>query len=351
MRTLLIAATAVAVFACQKNEPPATPDPTPKKLSEYGFFVGELKTLTPRADVLPYDLNSALFTDYAHKARFVYVPEGKSAVFDPDETFDFPVGSVLIKNFFYYKDERNASLGREIIETRLLVRRDTGWRSLTYRWNAEQTEASLLRTGELRSVSWVDKNGGTRSALYAIPNENECYGCHSLDYKTMPIGPRARHLNRSYDYADGRANQLAKWTERGLLTGAPGDSTLMLRLAAYTDTTRRLEERARAYLEINCAHCHNRRGPANNSGLYLNYDETYPTAYGVCKPPVAAGRGSGGLKYSIVPGKPEESIMVHRMKIDDPGAQMPELGRDKAHLEGVALIEEWIRKMPGQCGD
>jgi uncharacterized repeat protein (TIGR03806 family) len=330
--------------------PPAN-DPTPKKLSEYGFFIGEMKELKPRADVLPYELNSALFTDYAHKARFVYVPPGKAAVFNPDETFDFPVGSVLIKNFFYYRDERQPSLGREIIETRLLVRQDTGWRSLTYRWNSEQTDAILWRVGELRHVSWTDAAGQTQTVLYAIPNENECYGCHSVNHRTMPIGPRARHLNRAFDYPDGRRHQLTKWTEKGILTGAPSDPTLMLRLASYTDTTQDLEERARAYLEINCAHCHNPRGPANNSGLNLNYDETSPTAYGVCKPPVAAGRGSGGLKYSIVPGKPEESILVHRMKIDDPGSKMPELGRDKVHREGVALIEEWIRNMPGHCGN
>ncbi|MCS7086967.1 MAG: hypothetical protein NZ534_12915, partial [Bacteroidia bacterium] len=241
---------ALVVAACQKSETPPAPEPAPQKLSQYGFFVGELKELRPREDVLAYELNSPLFTDYAHKARFVYVPGGKSAKFHADEPFDFPVGSTLIKNFFYYNDERDPSLGRQIIETRLLVRQDTGWRSLTYRWNAEQTEATLLRTGETRVVSWTDRTGRTQSVLYAIPNENECYGCHSLDKKTSPIGPRARHLNRDYDYADGRKNQILKWAERGLLSGVPNDPALMPRLADYADTNLRIEDRARAYLEI-----------------------------------------------------------------------------------------------------
>ena len=104
-------------------------------------------------------------------------------------------------------------------------------------------------------------------------------------------------------------------------------------------------DRARAYLEINCAHCHSADGPAKTSGLMLDYHETNPAALGVGKAPVAAGRGSGGRFYGIVPGKPDASIMVYRMEATDPELMMPEMGRKQTHEEGVALVREWIAGM------
>ena len=106
-----------------------------------------------------------------------------------------------------------------------------------------------------------------------------------------------------------------------------------------------LNDRARAYLDVNCTNCHNVKGPAKTSGLFLDYTENDPTKLGIFKPPVAAGRGSGELQYNIVPGKPEESIFIFRMESTDPGILMPELGRKMVHKEGVELIREWIRGM------
>lgn len=107
--------------------------------------------------------------------------------------------------------------------------------------------------------------------------------------------------------------------------------------------------RARAWLEINCASCHNPRGPARTSGLFLEYDQLEPTALGVCKPPVAAGRGSGGRAYGIVPGDPDASILTFRIESTELDIKMPELGRNLVDAEGVALIRAWIAAMPGAC--
>src|SRR5690606_5381795 len=96
---------------------------------------------------------------------------------------------------------------------------------------------------------------------------------------------------------------------------------------------------------INCAHCHRAEGPARNTGLYLTFAEGDPYKLGVRKPPVAAGRGSGGLKYGIVPGEPEESILMHRIESLDPGVMMPEVGRKMRHEEGIALVRDWIKAM------
>jgi hypothetical protein len=104
--------------------------------------------------------------------------------------------------------------------------------------------------------------------------------------------------------------------------------------------------RARAYLEINCAHCHNPAGAAANSGLFLDRRQSDPVALGIGKRPVAAGRGSGGRDFAIAPGDPDASILVYRMESTDPGIAMPELGRATVHVEGVKLLREWIATMP-----
>ena len=115
--------------------------------------------------------------------------------------------------------------------------------------------------------------------------------------------------------------------------------------ANWEDPHFTLEDRARAYLDVNCGHCHHAKGPAMTSGLFLDYTEKDLRKLGVYKNPVAAGRGAGNLKYNIVPGKSDESILIYRMESTDSGIMMPESGRKLVHKEGVKLVKEWIRNM------
>ena len=101
-----------------------------EKLSEYHLFKGEMNLLEPNERVLPYDLNSTLFTDYAHKARFVFVPKDATVSYQENDALDLPVGSCYIKNFYYPFDFRDEKKGRKIIETRLLIHRENGWKIL-----------------------------------------------------------------------------------------------------------------------------------------------------------------------------------------------------------------------------
>lgn len=317
--------------------------PPALRLSDYRFFTGNLADLTPADGVFEYEVNAPLFTDYAEKKRFIYLPPGSSLMYTGQGAFDFPAGSAIIKNFFYYNDAKLRENGKKMAETRLLLKDNNGWKALTYIWNATQTDADLEVAGAVFPVDWKNSNGKQMHVDYVVPNTNQCKGCHSYDGKFTPIGVNAAQLNRN--------GQLQVWATSGRLSQLPDKSDIPV-LFDYTSIAdpghtdpADLEKGARAYLEGNCAHCHNPHGPASTSGMFLEATQGDRERLGVMKPPVAAGRGSGDKKFGIVPGKPHESILLYRLESTDPGIRMPELGRQLVHNEGVALIKAWIRSM------
>jgi len=313
--------------------------PPPRTLSAWGLFA-DGPGQEPAPGVVPYDVNTPLFSDYARKRRFVHVPPGAAAGYRDPEPFAFPVGTVLVKTFGYPDDARDAAAPLRPIETRLLVRRPEGWRGYPYVWDAEAGEARLRPAGARLDVAWTDAAGEARSLRYRVPDMNQCRACHERGGSLGPIGPTARNLNGPAP--SGGEPQLERWVRLGLLDRAPSPDEAP-RLPVWDDpATGDLDARARAYLEVNCAHCHDPQGPGNTSGLDLRASVADPRRYGVGKPPVAAGRGSGGRRFDIAPGDPDGSILVHRMESTDPGVQMPELGRRLVHAEGVALIRRWI---------
>jgi uncharacterized repeat protein (TIGR03806 family) len=315
-----------------------------QKLSEYGFFQGALADLQPAQGVFPYEVNAPLFSDYAEKARFVYLPEGTRMQYHPERSFAFPEGAIIIKNFYYWKDTRRPELGRAILETRLLIKEAGGWKALEYLWNKAQTEATLEVAGASFPHQWVDANGKKQEIEYIAPNLNQCKGCHSYDGQFEPIGITARQLNRE----EQGENQLLRWQREGRLELPEGFvQDQAPKLTDYRTPGADINAAARAYLDGNCAHCHNPHGPASTSGMFLEYNQPDAERIGIGKPPVAAGRGSGNRKFGIVPGKPQESILLYRMESNDPGIRMPELGRQLPHKEGIALIKNWIKMIDG----
>jgi len=321
-----------------------------QNLSQYGFYKGEMAELNPHRALLPYELPTGLFSNYAIKQRLIYFPlTGKAEYIDDEQLpLNFPEGTIIVKTFYYQNDFRDEALGKNIIETRLLVRRNNDWEAYDYVWNEEQTEATKQIAGKQVTVDWIHYDGSARSTLYAIPNENECKGCHELGDEMVLIGPKARYLNSKIDFGLGLENQIEKWMEYDLIDGVPAINEIPS-VAAFDDVTASIESRARAYLDINCAHCHNADGPANNTGMFLNYLQTDSIKLGVCKPPTAAGQGSGGLAHSIEPGLPEESIMIYRLNSLELDVSMPELGRSVIHEEGLALLTDWIAQLEGDC--
>ena len=345
----------------------------PAALSAWGLMTSDGQQLQLGDGVTPYQLNATLFTDYAHKLRTVSLPPGTQATVMPDGRLDFPLGTVISKTFFYPRvsgalvqvvdaeSVLDASLGRnggldltqvQLIETRLLVRRSSGWVGLPYVWNATQTEASLEVTGDIKSLTLVHQETATATDFpYIVPDQNQCAGCHNTDTASRqmnPIGPRLANLNRSLTGKVPDLNQLDYWQQLGILQldGTVADQP---RLVAWQDATQNLNDRARSYLDSNCGHCHSSTGAGDTSGLYLDIGTNNPVRLGECKLPIAAGQGTGGHRFSIVPGDPEHSILVFRMQTRDPGAMMPELGRSLVHAEGVDLISAWIAALPGHC--
>jgi uncharacterized repeat protein (TIGR03806 family) len=316
-----------------------------ERLSEYGFFEGKINQQNPALGVMFYKLNSPLFSDYAQKLRFVRLPKGTVVEYNADSVFQFPTGTAIVKTFYYNNDDRNIKKGRRLIETRVLLHEEKGWVSLPYIWNDEQTEATLEVAGGNTMVSYLDELGNKKEFEYSVPNMNQCKSCHERNGVMSPIGPSARQLNGEHEYETGNENQLIKWKHEGLLKNMPDDMKSIPQFVNYADVSKSLDSRARAYLDINCAHCHNKAGQAQTSGLYLDWKTTDSTAYGFYKTPIAAGRGSGDLKFDIDPGKPNESILWYRMNSTDPGVMMPEVSRKLIHAEGVALISEWIKMM------
>ena len=306
-------------------------------LSEYNFFEGDLHELTPNSEagVLPYDLNMPLFSDYAAKKRFVYVPEGSIITFDTTGVLDLPLGSVLIKHFYY----PSSSGVDKYVETRLLIRKENSWQAENYEWNAAQTDAVRTVVGGTRNLT-VEVNGQTETFSYLIPNQNQCKNCHANSGKVEPIGPVIQNLNKSYDYSSGTENQIDKWISAGILS-SPSYANIPS-WPKLDDASSSLNKRARAYLATNCSSCHRLEGSAANSGLYLEYRNTDSLSLGFWKTPVAAGAGSGGLTYVIKPGYADESILLFRMISDQINERMPEIGRSLAHDEGIALIRDWI---------
>ena len=321
-----------------------------ENLSSYGFFQGALSALQPAAGVVPYAPNTPLFSDYATKYRFLYLPPGASASYADPDALELPVGSIAIKTFAFPKDMRTPALGQRIMETRLMIHQPAGWVAFPYVWNDSQTEATLSAVGATVDVSWIHTDGAMRSDAYMVPNTNMCKDCHKSDEATMRlIGIKARQLNGDYPYAGGTENQLAYWARTGLLIGAPVAAAAP-RLPVWNDPqTGTVAQRARAWLDVNCAHCHNGSGMASNTGLDLRYEQNEPGKLGVCRSPVAAGKGTGGREYDVVPGHPDSSVLLFRIESTVPKIMMPEEGRKLAFAEGIALIREWILGMPDAC--
>lgn len=363
-------------------------------LSDYNLFQDSTDpTSNPNAGGVIFDLTTPLFTDYASKYRFAFVPEGKTIKYNENEVLSFPVGSVIVKTFTMPVDTSARDGDEVVIETRLLIHRENGWVARPYYWNpgSGDTDAELSIASKTVSVTTTHE-GTARTFDYIVPSQASCLSCHAVQSAglpkiTLPIGPKARFLNRDFDYTSGSAliqtenetaNQLTYWADHGILSGLPNLTSVPV-TPTYRDEDEAalanmseadVQDAAEAYLDINCAHCHRAgltiteielgdgsnvadtyRGAAGSTGLQVEYNRDFEddqAKFGVCKTPVAGGHNS--YPQDVVPSRADLSYLRFRVETTDSRHKMPELGRVTTHDEGVSLISAWINQMdPANC--
>ncbi len=289
------------------------------KLSELQIFKGNPADLIPNSTSHEYSLITQLYSDYAHKFRTISLPEGTQMNYNGGGLLEFPDNTVITKTFYYFNDERNPSLGKKLIETRLLIKQSGVWKLGNYLWNDEQNEAFLGTAAPIVAIEWIDASGGNRSANYKVPFAINCTQCHNVNNVTLPIGPKARSLNFVYN---GK-NQLQNFVDKGLLADAPAIA-LIKSLPDWSDSSFSLEERTRAYMDINCAHCH-QPGGQQDSSIPDRPDLRYETTFDDSN--IFDFKDDIRNRVGTSPGF---------------GPSMPQVGITQLHTEGVALIQEYI---------
>lgn len=319
------------------------------KLSDYHFFEGDMRNGNPSLNVIPYEPASSLFTDYALKKRYIWMPPGAQATYNSDGTIlNFPVGSVLIKTFYYNTVQPGNTT--KIIETRLMVRKADGWKFYEYLWNDAQTDANLVSgndfiNGGSVAISITKPNGQPENIQYRIPSESECFSCHKINEINTPIGVKPQNLNVNYTYSEGSKNQLQKLVDQGYLSAFPSNVATTVN---YRDTSKSLELRARSYLDANCAHCHQNLGRCDYRAIRLGFAETAnATSVGICVD--ADEMLSPILQKLITPGNINKSVLYYRQDTNVESERMPLLGRTVRHDEGLLVLEQWINSLTQTC--
>lgn len=345
-------------IACSDNDDEYTPVspvvvdltlvPYPK-LSDYHFFEGDMTEQNPSLNVIPYEPASSLFTDYASKKRFIWMPEGVKANYVADnKTLDFPVGTVLIKTFYYTTIQPDDTT--QMIETRLMIRHDDGWHFYEYLWNDEQTDADLVAgtdfvNGSSKTITFKKPNNEIITTDYRIPSDAECFACHKINEVATPIGVKPQNLNHNFNFSTGSQNQLAKLVQQGYLTSYPSS---IVSTIDYHDATQPLDLRVRSYVDANCAHCHQDEARCYYRPVRFPFSQTGTDSnIGICL--VADEPISPTLTKVVSPGNYSKSVMHYRISTNEESERMPLLGRTIIHDEGVALIEEWISSLTQNC--
>lgn len=324
---------------------------SPALLSETVAFV-DLERLEPAPGVLPYSVQSPLWSDGAEKRRWMALPSGAQIGFSEQGAWAFPEGTVFIKHFGMALDER-ASDEVHRLETRFLVAaRDGEYYGLVYKWDDDQRDARLLLEGGQEVLDIVTTDGMVRQQRYTYPNQSSCAACHT-QRSGYVIGARTAQLNGAYqpsageplgDGASPSRNQLEAWAaldvfDTSLAGSAPSEHEHLVPLG---DEAAPLEARVRSYWDANCSSCH------NDASTFSSWDARFSTpleAQGVLSAAPHSAASAFDVRL-IVPGDPERSLIYLRSRSDQPGTRMPPLLRNRVDERYVELLRQWIVSLP-----
>jgi uncharacterized repeat protein (TIGR03806 family) len=322
--------------------PPEADGKIPPLLSQTGVYSDTAKRIASPG-LIPYDLNVAFWSDGAAKLRWIAVPAGQ-IVFSPTGEWRFPAGTVFVKNFDLALDASDPNVKRRL-ETRLLVRDSHGGvYGVVYKWRPDGSDADLLGTGETESVQLKSANGEIHEQTWYYPSRQDCLTCHTADAGGV-LGVKTRQLNRTFTYPSGVAdNELRTWNHLGLFAPVFKDAEVRIfpALAASDDTTRSLADRARSYLDANCAQCH------RPGGTVANFDARYDTPLEKQALIDGAVLIDQGIDRPRVISPHDIWRSIAYMRVDTMGdIKMPPLARETIDQKGVQLLGEWINSMPG----
>ena len=328
--------------AVQLRLPPNANGAIPKLLSQTGAF-RDVVNLEPEDFLLPYDVRIPFWSDGAEKKRWICVPLGEVVHFAPTGEWSFPPGTIFVKHFELGTDETDPDKLRRI-ETRLLVCDDAGGvYGVTYRWRLDNSDADLLETNLTEEIT-IRTATGSRTQPWYYPSRADCLTCHTAN-AGLVLGVKTRQLNRVFDYPDGkRENELVTWRDRGLfdINFPDADVKQFSSLAAVDDAKRSLEDRARSYLDANCAQCHRPNGTV--ASFDARYD-TPPAGQNIVGGHVLIDQRIDGARV-VAPNDVWRSILLMRMDTTE-GYKMPPLAHNIVDKRGAELLRAWIESLPG----
>lgn len=335
------------IYRLVRNGTPI-PDP-PKFLSQTGAFTN-LATLTPRAGLMPYEVNSPLWSDGSRKQRWIAIPNNgthdtaaERVTYSDEGAWTFPIGTVVVKHFTLPVDERNPALEKRL-ETRFFVHGADGvYYGVTYRWNDAGTDAELLPGGASRDLTVTRADGTTRNQRWDFPSRSDCRTCHTSGADNV-LGVRAYQLARdmSYPLTGRSSNQLETWNALGIFGSTFGsrDPATVPAAVDPLNPHASLDHRVKSYLAANCSHCH------QPGGVTANFDASFNVALSAQK--IIEGLINRPLQSSservVSPNQLANSVLHARMAVVGAN-QMPPLGKNVVDQKAVELIEDWIRGM------
>jgi uncharacterized repeat protein (TIGR03806 family) len=341
------------IFTLARGGPPPPTHPLPILLSQTGTFA-DLKSLQPAAGLVPYTVNSPLWSDGALKLRWIALPSNTVVSFAPTGEWTFPAGTVFVKTFQLPVDDTNTNTLRRL-ETRLLVRDTNGTvYGASYKWRADHSDADLVIAGTNEDIP-VKTASGMRIQRWFYPGRQDCLTCHT-PVSGGVLGVKTRQLNGDFAYpsdesatpqAAGTAgatdNQLRTWSHIGMFNVRLDENEIphFTRLVTVTDTNASLEWRVRSYLDANCAQCHR---PGGVESFFDTRVDTPLQKQNLLEGPVENTLGISGAKL-IVPLNPGKSMLLHRVNLAG-NLQMPPLAKNVVDQNAVAAITAWINSLP-----
>jgi uncharacterized repeat protein (TIGR03806 family) len=333
----LLGANGCSFDALHPLPPPGSREPPAERLSQLGLFEGPVVEQRPRAGLVPYDVNASLDADGAAKRRFIWVPRG-ARLHTTADRWDLPTGTYLVKTFSFPVDVRRPALGERRIETRFLVKTSDGFLESTYLWNDEQTDAVVSGGNIDVPVSWIDETGQSRRQNYHVPGTSQCASCH----EGRALGIRSRQLDHQGDYPGGAHDQITHLAALGIIDETLPPHVVLADPVGHAP----LELRARSYLDSHCGHCHGPGGSAERTGVLWDLEHTSGAGLPSCR----STSSVDGRDHVLVPGHPEASEFLARMRSPDLDVRMPRGPSRTDDEAGIALLSSWVAAMkPTRC--